>query len=62
MSDFTTEIGVSMSDIETRQCRWPVSPDNVPVSDFRFCGDTGEGTYCKKHNRIAFRTLQKIKG
>lgn len=46
--------GVSILDLESHHCRWPLSEEVKPIQAFRFCGATRVqdcGSYCAEHYR-----------
>ena len=47
--------GVSLFDISSDQCRWPLNI-TYPIDKFRFCGTpTDGGSYCAYHFRMSMR-------
>jgi hypothetical protein len=53
-------MAVSLMDAEAGQCRWPISPDGAPVSEFLFCGQpTADGqSWCDCHRAIGYEPRQ----
>ena len=51
--------GVSMADLRSHQCRWPLWPNEVtPLDDKRYCGAKIErGSYCDRHARASYTAL-----